>query len=146
MADFRFKYRKFELYGLGMYGHDTNQLVTGENSNVLTAGPPVNFSGGFAEGEYWFYPWLIGIMRYDIVNSPMDFQSGVSQNFTRNRFSPGVQVLLRANIKALFEYQRRWEAAHSRNFTVLPAERVCDGNRFCFLTTCSEWLGEPSVS
>ena len=109
-GDFRFKYRKFELYGLGMYGHDDNHLVTGENSNVLTAGPPVNFSGGFAEGEYWFYPWLIGIMRYDIVNSPMDYQSGVSQNFTRNRFSPGVQVLLRANIKALFEYQRRWEA------------------------------------
>ena len=40
----------------------------------------------------------------------MDYQSGVSENFTRNRFSPGVQLLLRANIKALFEYQRRWEA------------------------------------
>jgi hypothetical protein len=108
-GDFRFKYRQFELYGLGMFGHDANQLVTGENSDVLMAGPPVNFSGGFAEGEYWFYPWLIGIMRYDIVNSPVDFQDGLSQNFTRNRFSPGVQVLLRANIKALFEYQRRWE-------------------------------------
>ena len=59
-GDFRFKYRKFELYGLGMYGHDDNQLVTGETSDVLTAGPPVNFSGGFAQGEYWFYPWLIG--------------------------------------------------------------------------------------
>ncbi|MGD1158625.1 MAG: hypothetical protein ABSA41_22770 [Terriglobia bacterium] len=108
-GDFRFKYRQFELYGLGMFGRDANQLVTGENSDVLMAGPPVNFSGGFAEGEYWFYPWLIGIMRYDIVNSPVDFQSGLSQNFTRNRFSPGVQLLLRANIKALFEYQRRWE-------------------------------------
>lgn len=108
-GDFRFKYRQFELYGLGMFGHDANQLVTGENSGVLMPGPPVNFSGGFAEGEYWFYPWLIGIMRYDIVNSPMDFQSGLSQNFTRNRFSPGVQLLLRANIKALFEYQRHWE-------------------------------------
>jgi hypothetical protein len=108
-GDFRFRYRQFELYGLGMFGHDANQLVTGENSNVLMAGPPVNFSGGFAQGEYWFYPWLIGIMRYDIVNSPMDFQSGLSQNFTRNRLSPGVQLLLRANIKALFEYQRRWE-------------------------------------
>jgi hypothetical protein len=108
-ADFRFKYRQFELNGLGMFGHDSNQLVTGDNNNMLAPGPPVNFSGGFAEGEYWVYPWLIALMRYDVVNSPMDFQSGISRDFTRNRVSPGIQILLRANIKALFEYQRRWQ-------------------------------------
>jgi len=107
-ADFRFKYRNFELYGLGMYGHDSNLQLNSLGSGFVPA-TPVNFTGGFAEAEYWVYPWLIGIMRYDLVNSPMDFQSGLSKSFARNRISPGVQVLVRANIKMLFEYQRRWQ-------------------------------------
>ena len=47
-------------------------------------------------------------MRYDFVNSPTDWANGVSQYKTRNRFSPGVQVLVRANIKVLGEYQYHW--------------------------------------
>jgi hypothetical protein len=43
------------------------------------------------------------------VNSPTDFQAGVSRNDTRNRFSPGIQLLVRANIKVALEYQRRFE-------------------------------------
>jgi len=48
-------------------------------------------------------------MRYDVVNSPTDFRNGLSQYSSRNRFSPGVQFLVRANIKVAFEYQRRWQ-------------------------------------
>jgi len=111
-GDFRFKYRKFELWGLGMYGHDTNIIPNG--TTILTATgfvptTPITFAGGFIEGEYWFYPWLIGLMRYDGVNSPTDFAAGRARYDTRNRFSPGVQVLVRANIKLAFEYQRRFE-------------------------------------
>jgi hypothetical protein len=105
-GDFRFKYRRFELYGLGMYGHDTNLLP---GTLGFNPGPPVTFSGGFAQAEYWFYPWVIGLMRYDLVNSPTDFLNGVSRNNSRNAFSPGVQLLVRANIKVAFEYQHRWE-------------------------------------
>jgi hypothetical protein len=106
-GDFRFKYRNFELYGLGMFGHDNN-LVPDDSNKFLLPGSPVNFSGGFAEAEYWIYPWLIAIMRYDLVNSSTDFYNGLSQNFARNRFSPGLQILVRANIKIAFEYQHRW--------------------------------------
>ena len=105
-SDFRFKYRQFELYGLGMYGHDANLLP---GASGFTLGPPVTFSGGFAQAEYWFYPWVIGLMRYDVVNSPTDFLNGVSRRNSRNRFSPGVQVLVRGNIKVAFEYQHTWE-------------------------------------
>jgi len=105
-GDFRFKYRQFELYGLGMHGHDANLLP---GSLGFNPGPPVTFSGGFAQAEYWFYPWVIGLMRYDLVNSPTDFLNGISRNNSRNRLSPGVQLLVRANIKVAFEYQRRWE-------------------------------------
>ena len=107
-GDFRFKYRKFELYGLGMYGHDTN-LVPNESETGFVRATPVTFTGGFVQAQYWVYPWLIGIMRYDLVNSPTDFLNGISRRNTRNRFSPGVQALVRANLKLVFEYQRHWE-------------------------------------
>jgi hypothetical protein len=107
-GDFRFKYRQFELWGLGMYGHDTNEVVNANETGFEHA-PPVTFAGGFAEAEYWIHPWLIGLMRYDFVNSPTDFQNGVSRFRTRNRFSPGFQILVRSNIKLALEYQRRFE-------------------------------------
>ncbi len=107
-GDFRFKVRHFELYGLGMYGHDRNHFVDIE-AGTITPRPSVTFSGGFAQAQYWLYPWLIGIMRYDFVNSPTDFLNGLASRNTRNRLSPGVQMLVRANIKLVFEYQRRWE-------------------------------------
>ncbi len=107
-GDLRFRYRNLELWGLGMYGRDQN-LIPSTDTGFLDHATPVTFSGGFAEAEYWFYPWLIGIMRYDAVNSPTDFLNGASRHNTRNRFSPGAQVLIRANIKTVFEYQRRWQ-------------------------------------
>jgi hypothetical protein len=106
-GDVRFKYRKLELYALGMYGHDAN-LIPDEDTLTLGHGTPITFSGGFGQAEYWIYPWLIGIMRYDLVNSPTDFANGVSQHFARSRYSPGLQMLIRANVKIAFEYQHRW--------------------------------------
>ena len=47
-------------------------------------------------------------MRYDFVNSPSDFVNGVSQYQTRNRYSPGYTILLRANVKVIGEYQYHW--------------------------------------
>jgi hypothetical protein len=106
---FRFKYQsKFELYGMGMFSHDTNWIP---NTATLTLdhGPAIDFSGGFAEAEFWAYPWLIPLMRWDYVNAPFDFANGVSKNFSRNRFSPGIQALIRPNIKLLFEYEYTYE-------------------------------------
>jgi hypothetical protein len=105
-GDIRFKYRKLELYGLGMFGHDDNHVVSGDPA-VIAAAPAVKFSGGFAGANYWFYPWLIGTFHYDAVNSHADFvNSSLTVNYhTRNRFSPGFQVLVRANVKVVGEYQ-----------------------------------------
>lgn len=107
-GDFRFKYRNFELYGLGMYGRDQN-LIPNDETGTVVKGSPVTFTGGFGEAEYWVLPWVITIMRYDVVNSPTDFLNGASKHNTRNRVSPGIQILVRANIKTVFEYQRRWQ-------------------------------------
>jgi hypothetical protein len=106
-GDVRFKYRNLELFGLGMVGHDNNHIVD-TLAQTITNAHPVTFTGGFAGSNYWIYPWMIAYMRYDFVNSPSDFANGVSQYRTRNRFSPGFQILVRANIKVIGEYQRQW--------------------------------------
>ena len=108
-GDFRFKYRHFELYGVGMYGHDQDLVPNAATGVGYLRTSPVTFTGGFAQAQYWIYPWVIALMRYDFVNSPTDFSNGISRYNTRNRFSPGVQFLVRANIKVAFEYQRRWQ-------------------------------------
>jgi hypothetical protein len=131
-GDFSFNYRTFNLYGMFMYGHDTNQLpvdVTGtlvpvpiDNTAGSTAvafvhGTPASFTGGFIQSDYLVLPWFMAIMRWDAVNSWEDRINGLALNTstpfalpfrgTRNRFTPGVQFLLHANIKASFEYQIR---------------------------------------
>ena len=116
-GDFSFNYRTFNLFGLYMYGHDQdllfNPLFTG-----FVPGSPAKFSGGFLEADYLMLPWVMGIMRWDRVQSSADFlnQAG-SLNFfspvgsTRDRITPGVQFLIHANIKASFEYAFRPQQA-----------------------------------
>ena len=116
-GDFSFNYRTFNLFGLYMYGHDQdllfNPLLTG-----FVPGSPARFSGGFLEADYLMLPWVMGIVRWDRVQSSADFlnQAG-SLNFyspvgsTRDRITPGVQFLIHANIKASFEYAFRPQQA-----------------------------------
>jgi hypothetical protein len=129
-GDFSFNYRTFNLFGLFMYGHDSDLLLGGGTScsgggNCLVAGPAATFNGGFLEADYLMLPWVMAIMRYDRVQSTADFlnQTGApaGTNFfspvgsTRNRVTPGVQFLIHANIKASFEYQIRPQQALSYN-------------------------------
>ncbi len=130
-----FNYRNLNIYGLYMFGHDMNLLPCNPCSPVpvfvlplppptsppstiigFARGVPATFGGGFIEADYLLYPWMMLIMRYDGVNSNADKLNGsvlgpasfpVPFSSTRNRFTPGVQFLIHANIKASFEYQIR---------------------------------------
>lgn len=116
-GDVRFKYRnRLELFGVGMVGHDNNHSVDTVLKTITNA-PAVTYTGGFAGVNFWIYPWLITYMRYDFVNSPTDFANGVSQLQTRNRYSPGFQVLVRANIKVIGEYQHNWGQPYTDSTT-----------------------------
>jgi hypothetical protein len=130
-ADFSFNYHNLNIYGLYMYGHDNNQLPVDITGTLVplpisgTSPAPVGFvhgqaatfSGGFVQADYLALPWIMAIMRWDAVNSAQDRINGLSVNTstpfavpfngTRNRFTPGVQFLIHANIKASFEYQIR---------------------------------------
>jgi len=111
-VDIRFKYRNsLEFFGVGMVGHDNNHSVDTVAQSIVPA-HAVTYTGGFAGSNFWIYPWMISYMRYDFVNSPTDFFNGVSQHRTRNRFSPGFQMLVRANIKIIGEYQYHWGAPY----------------------------------
>ena len=101
---FLYKFRSdFSLWGLYEHAHDANKTINAANTAFVSA-TPVTYSGGFLEAEYWFYPWLIGLMRYDGVNSPTDRINGVSRYDTRNQFEPGIQILVRPNIKIETQY------------------------------------------
>jgi hypothetical protein len=95
-----------------MVGHDNNHLVD-TSVQTINGAPPVTYTGGFAGSNFWIHPWLIAYMRYDFVNSPTDFAAGVSQYRTRNRFSPGIQILVRANVKVIGEYQYTWRQPYT---------------------------------
>jgi len=112
-GDFSFNYRTFNLFGLYMYGHDQDLLLNSGFTGFMP-GPQAKFNGGFLEADYLMLPWLMGIMRWDRVQDSADFlnETGSLNYFapagsTRDRITPGMQFLIRANIKASFEYQYR---------------------------------------
>jgi hypothetical protein len=132
-ANFTFNYHNLQFNGLYMFGHDYNLLPIDANGDLIplqnlgAAVPvgfihstPATFSGGFVDAEWLAYPWMMVLMRYDGVNSTADRINGLQTDpsftrapfnapfsSTRNRFTPGVQFLIHANIKAIFEYQFR---------------------------------------
>jgi hypothetical protein len=122
-GDFSFNYHALNLFGQFLYGRDQNLLPLLPPGAPLpigfTSGSPAHFSGGFLEADYLVYPWMMAIMRWDRVNSTADLLNGVGadQNnppnylspysSVRNRFTPGIQFLIHANIKTSFEYQIR---------------------------------------
>jgi hypothetical protein len=77
------------------------------------------FNGGFVQADFLALPWVMLIMRWDGVNSSADRINGFTfaggtpyfapLRSSRNRFTPGVQLLIHPNIKASFEYQFRPE-------------------------------------
>jgi hypothetical protein len=133
-GDFSYNFRTFNVYGLYMFGHDVNMLPVDATGALLplplgsgsatpvgfVRGIPATFSGGFAQADYLVLPWVMAIMRWDQVNSSADRINGLlfatntsyfaPYDSSRNRFTPGVQFLIHANIKFSFEYQiRPWQ-------------------------------------
>jgi hypothetical protein len=130
-GDFSFNYRTFNLFGVYMYGHDKNLLPVDASGALIplpvgttSAVPvgfitsvPAKFNGGFLEADYLVLPWIMAIGRWDGVHSSADRINGLAfststsyfgpLNSERNRFTPGIQLLIHPNIKASFEYQFR---------------------------------------
>jgi hypothetical protein len=129
---FNYKFRSnFALWGLYMYAHDSNQTLNDAGTGYVSI-KPVTYSVGFVEGEYWIYPWLIALMRYDNVNSPTDRLNGVSRYDTRSIYTPGLQMLVRPNIKLKAEYIYNFEQPIPNAANFYRANQFLTGVDFVF--------------
>lgn len=130
-GDFNFNFRRFNMYGVYLYGHDQNLLPVDKDGNLIalpvSSDSPIpvsfvrsvaaTFNGGFVQADYMIHPWLMAIARWDEVHSSADRINGLAFSTaspffapfrsTRERFTPGLQVLIHPNIKFSFEYQFR---------------------------------------
>ena len=122
-GDVNFNYRNLNVFGVYVAAHDHNLVpVTAPGAAGITGftpGPAATFSGGFAEADYLALPWAMTIMRWDQVKSSADRINFIQYDpsappgssffspyaATRNRFTPGEQFLIHANIKTSVEYQ-----------------------------------------
>jgi len=131
-----------QFNALYMYGHDYNLLPVDSTGALISLpvtdvtpvgfihGSPATFSGGFADVEWLALPWMYVMFRYDAVNSNSDYHNALvpggftgspfngASSVTRNRFTPAVQFLIHANIKAVAEYQFR--PGQSVEFAINP--------------------------
>jgi hypothetical protein len=129
---FDYKFRSsLKVWGLFEHGRDTNKVLN-QAGTTFVEGTPVTFSGGFLETEYWPYPWLIAIMRYDAVNSPTDRQNGVSRHNTRNLFEPQVDFVVRPNIKIEAQYTVSYEQPIPSSNSFYRANQLLAGIDFVF--------------
>lgn len=86
-GDASLTYRRMNLFGVYMFGRDRSIL-----GNTIR---DLNFASWFVELDYGFYPWLIGIARYDAADAEHAPRVG--------RMVTNLTILARPNIKILME-------------------------------------------
>jgi len=98
------------VFGVYLHGRDALQVFDAGTSVLLSAIEP-DYHAAFVQADYVIYPWLQGGVRYETV-TPADrsvptMKTGVVS----------VSALIRANVKAILEYQRdlRQGQNHSLN-------------------------------
>ncbi len=105
-------YQDLNVFGAYLHGTDSLQLFADD----APAGPVFepDYKAWFAQADYVVYPWLQGTFRYETV-TPGDRSAPTLKTGVFN-----VSALVRANVKAMLEYQRdlRQGQNHSLNALV----------------------------
>ena len=103
-------WRDLNVFGAYVQGKDTLEQFDAESGSLLAQIEPT-YHSWFVQADYVFYPWLHGAARYEEV-TPGDRSVQSTRIGVFN-----VSGLIRANIKAIAEYQRdmREGANHSLN-------------------------------
>jgi hypothetical protein len=101
-------YRDLNVFGAYVHGKDTLNQFDAGSGELLTSIEPT-YDSWFVQGDYVIYPWLLAAARYETVTpgdrSVESVKTGVF-NLTG---------LIRANIKAMLEYQR--DLRESKNYS-----------------------------
>jgi hypothetical protein len=105
-------FQDLNVFGVYMHGSDSLQVFDGATATLLSTGEP-DYHAWFAQADYLFYPWLQGSFRYETVTpaepSVPSLRTGVFN----------ASALIRANVKAMVEYQRDLREGANHSFNAL---------------------------
>ena len=101
-GDVDFWYNRFIVNGALMLMNSTIDGTADRSSMVY-----------YAQGNYVFYPWLIGLVRYEWEDRDTDADLVKPVN----AFIPGVTVMARANVKLVFEFKKFLDEANKKKDT-----------------------------
>ena len=103
-------WRDLNVFGAYVHGTDTLRQYSPDTAEFLGEIKPT-YDSWFAQADYVIYPWLLGSVRYETL-TPGDREVESLRTGT-----VGVSALVRANVKAMLEYQRdlRQGENHSLN-------------------------------
>jgi hypothetical protein len=107
---FNWFFQNLNVFGAYVHGTDSLQEFDPTATTLLGAIEP-NFHAWFTQADYLIYPWLQATARYETV-TPADRSVPSLRTGVFN-----VSALVRANVKAMVEYQRdlREDENHSLN-------------------------------
>ncbi len=107
--EFDWWFRDLNLFGVFFRQNDDDPRGTGE---------AIDTTAWFAEANYVFYPWLIGVLRYGKTN--LDFATSTDPD-AQEFLVPAVVFMARANVKFTAEAQMRLDDAGKGNDRYLVA-------------------------
>jgi hypothetical protein len=102
-------YQDLNVFGAYVHGSDSLQLFANGGPSGPVFAP--TYKAWFTQADYLFYPWLQGTFRYEML-TPGDRAAPTMKTGVFN-----LSALIRANVKAVLEYQRdlRQGQNHSLN-------------------------------
>jgi len=105
-------FKDLNVFGVYMHGSDSLQVLDAETAALLSAVEP-DYHAWFTQADYLFYPWLQGSFRYETV-TPADRSVPSLRTGVFN-----VSALVRANVKAMVEYQRDLRVGDNHSLNAL---------------------------
>lgn len=109
--DARWLIEDLDLLGGVIYGNDENPRADNNNLTSLVY---------FIEGNYMFYPWLIGVLRFEQVNS------NYGDNDADKYFNiiPNITILYRQNIRFTIEGKINMQGDKNINGNIISADNA----------------------
>ena len=102
-----------DLNVFGAYVHGTDSLQLFDEAGPLSDIVSPSYNAWFAQADYLFYPWLQGTGRYETL-TPGDRTVPTLKTGVFN-----LSALIRANVKAMVEYQRDFRQGQNHSFNAL---------------------------
>lgn len=105
-------YQDLNVFGAYLHGSDSLQTTDVATAALVNAIEP-DYHAWFTQADYLIYPWLQATGRYETV-TPAD---PAVQSIRIGTFN--VSALVRANVKAMVEYQRDLRVGDNHSFNAL---------------------------